>query len=70
MAKASLTPSETPPRSDLEDDVFRWRQEQFRQLGLSDSEADELAASMADLGHARYVLGSGCPPQLALQILL
>jgi hypothetical protein len=55
---------------DLEDEVFRWRQEQFRQLGLNDAEADELAASKAELGQARYVLGSGCPPQLALQILL
>jgi hypothetical protein len=41
-----------------------------RHLGLNESEAAELAASDADLGQARYVLGSGCPPQLALQILL
>ena len=51
------------------DEVFRWRQEQFRQLGLSCGEAAELAASDADLGQARYLLGSGCSLQLALQIL-
>ncbi len=70
MENTSLTPSEPPSVIDLEDDVFRWRQEQFRQLGLNDAEADALAASKAELGQARYVLESGCPPQLALQILL
>jgi hypothetical protein len=70
MASASATPSE-PLLSRVDDDeVFRWRLEQFRQLGLSDLQAAELAASGADLGQARYLLGSGCPPQLALQILL
>jgi len=53
-----------------EDDVFRWRSEQFRQLGFDESEASELSASSADLGQARYLLGSGCPPHLALAILL
>ena len=32
-------------------------------------EARGLAASPADLGQARYLLGSGCPPPLALTIL-
>jgi hypothetical protein len=50
-------------------DVFRWRVEQFRVLGFNDADACELAASEADLGRARYLLGSGCPPPLALQIL-
>jgi hypothetical protein len=71
MASASITPPEPAlPLLDAEDEVFRWRREQFRHLGLNESEAAELAASDADLGQARYVLGSGCPPQLALQILL
>lgn len=56
------------PESEKEE-VFRWRQEQFWQLGLSRDEAAELAASDADLGQARYLLGSGCPLQLALRIL-
>jgi alpha-tubulin suppressor-like RCC1 family protein len=71
MASAALTPPE--PRLEpfgAEDEVFRWRREQFRQLGLNEFQATELAASDADLGQARYLLGSGCPPQLALQILL
>jgi hypothetical protein len=50
-------------------DVVRWRVEQFRQLGFDDTEADELATSEADLGQARYLVGSGCPPHLAFQIL-
>jgi alpha-tubulin suppressor-like RCC1 family protein len=52
-----------------EGEVFRWRAEQFRQLGFDEVEACDLAASPADLGQARYLLGSGCPPPLALTIL-
>jgi hypothetical protein len=52
-----------------EPDVLRWRLEQFRELGFDDLDAGELAASVADLGQARYLLTSGCPPLLALQIL-
>lgn len=51
------------------DEVLRWRQEQFRELGLGRGEAAELAASKADLGQARYLLASGCSIQLALRIL-
>jgi hypothetical protein len=51
------------------EEVLRWRHEQFRQLGLSHREADELAASEADLGQARYMLGCGCSLELALRIL-
>jgi hypothetical protein len=70
MASASAAPSEPILSRADDDEVFRWRLEQFRQLGLSDLQAAELAASGADLGQARYLLGSGCSPQLALQILL
>ena len=42
---------------------FRWRAEQFREPGFNDPEACELAASEADLGQARYLLGSGCRPR-------
>ena len=44
--------------------------EQFRQLGFDQTQAGDLAASTADLGQARYLLGSGCPPHLALAILM
>jgi hypothetical protein len=71
MTSASITPPEPAlPLLDSDDEVFLWRREQLRQLGLTESEAAELAASDADLGQARYLLGSGCPPGLALQILL
>jgi hypothetical protein len=54
---------------DEEDQVLRWRTEQFRQLGFSETEADELAQSEADLGRARYLRASDCSPGLAFQIL-
>ena len=53
-----------------EDAVFRWRAEQFRQLGFTEIEAAELAASEADLGQARYLVGSGFSPHVAFRILL
>jgi hypothetical protein len=49
---------------------LRWRSEQFRQLGFDEAEVSELSVSSADLGQARYLLESGCPPHLALAILL
>ncbi len=54
---------------DPDDKVYLWRLEQFRQLGFSARRAAELAFSRADLGQARYLLGSGCAPELALRIL-
>ena len=69
MSTGAAAPEEPTVRSE-EDEAFRWRAEQFRQLGFDDVEASELAASPADLGQARYLLGSGCPPRLALAILL
>jgi hypothetical protein len=41
--------------------VFRWRRQQFRQLGFNDAEACELAASEAEPGRARYLLGERLP---------
>jgi hypothetical protein len=54
---------------DEEGEVFLWRQDQFRELGFDCLEAAELAVSDADLSQARYLLGSGCAPELALRIL-
>jgi hypothetical protein len=51
------------------DAVLRWRAEQFRELGFVYEQAAELAVSEADLGQARYLLESGCAPDLALRIL-
>ena len=62
-------PEQPVQLAELEDEVLAWRQEQFRQLGFSDHEATGLAGSDADLGQARYLVGCGCAPQLALRIL-
>jgi hypothetical protein len=68
VSTSAAAPKE-PTVLNEEDDVFRWRAEQFRQLGFNELEARGLAASPADLGQARYLLGSGCPLTLALTIL-
>jgi len=68
VSTSAAAPKE-PTVLNEEDDVFRWRVEQFRQLGFNEVEARDLAASPADLGQARYLLGSGCPPPLAITIL-
>jgi hypothetical protein len=67
VSSSAAVPQEASPLG--EDDVFRWRVEQFRELGFDDAESRQLASSEADLGQARYLLGSGCPQRLALQIL-
>jgi hypothetical protein len=68
MSASAAAPKE--PLLGEENDVFQWRAEQFRELGFNRVQASELAASPADLGQARYLLGSGCPSRLALEILL
>jgi hypothetical protein len=69
MSSSAAAPKE-PPLLAEEVGVLRWRAEQFRQLGFDEAEARDLAASTADLGQARCLLGSGCPVHLALAILL
>jgi hypothetical protein len=69
VSTSAAAPRE-PSRVGEESDVFRWRAAQFRQLGFEEAQARELAASTADLGQARSLLRSGCPPRLALEILL
>jgi alpha-tubulin suppressor-like RCC1 family protein len=62
--------SEWPaPRGDEKGEVYLWRQDQFRELGFNRLEAAELAVSEADLAQARYLVSSGCSPELALRIL-
>ena len=68
MPSSAAAPQEASALSE-ELDVFRWRVEQFRQLGFDEAEASDLAASDADLGQARHLVRIGCPPRLALQIL-
>ena len=70
MTSIPLASEESPlGPADEQDEVFLWRHEQFRQLGLSERDASELAASDADLGQARYLVGCGCSLQVALKIL-
>jgi alpha-tubulin suppressor-like RCC1 family protein len=57
------------PSGDEDGEVYRWREEQFRELGFSRSNAVELAVSLADLAQARHLIASGCALGLALQIL-
>ena len=55
-----------------DDDLQRlllWRVLQFRELGLGLLEAIELADSAADLGQARRLVATGCPPRLARAIV-
>jgi hypothetical protein len=68
MSSSAAVPEEARPLGE-EVDVFRWRVEQFRELGFNDADSCQLASSEADLGQARYLLGSDCPQRLALQIL-
>jgi hypothetical protein len=69
MATTPTMSQASPLRGDEKDEVYLWRQGQFRQLGFSQVEAAELALSRADLGHARALVGAGCSPELALRIL-
>jgi hypothetical protein len=45
--------------------LLLWRVMQFQELGLDLREAIELADSAADLGQARRLVATGCPPILA-----
>jgi hypothetical protein len=49
--------------------VLRWRRDQFGRLGFDPVDSRLLAASPADLGHARRLCGAGCPLDVAYRIL-
>ena len=50
--------------------VVCWRRSQMLSLGIGQLEADMLAESDADLGLLRRLIGQGCPPPLAVRIVL
>ena len=50
--------------------VVCWRLSQMLSLGIGELEAEVLAESNADLGLLRRIIGQGCPPPLAVQIVL
>jgi hypothetical protein len=49
--------------------LLLWRVLQFQELGLDLRGAIELADSAADLGQARRLVSTGCPPPLARLIV-
>ena len=49
--------------------LLLWRVLQFQELGLDLHKAIELADSAADLGQARRLVATGCPPELARVIV-
>jgi hypothetical protein len=54
-----------------EDEVVAWRREQLRRAGCRRFEAEVLARErQVDLHEAVELLESGCPPKVALDILL
>jgi len=50
--------------------VVCWRLSQMLSLGIGQLEAEMLAESDADLGLLRRLIGQGCPPPLAVRIVL
>jgi len=54
-----------------EDEVVAWRREQLRRAGCRRFEAEVLARErQIDLHEAVELLERGCPPKIALEILL
>ena len=51
--------------------ILAWRREQLARVGYSDWDAETLATHTdVDLHLAVRLVARGCPPELALQILL
>jgi len=50
--------------------VVCWRLSQMLALGIGQLEAEMLAESDADLGLLRRLIGKGCPPPLAVRIVI
>jgi hypothetical protein len=60
---------ELDTRDDELQRLLLWRVLQFQELGLGLHAAIELADSAADLGQARRLVATGCPPALARAIV-
>jgi hypothetical protein len=67
--EAEATEVEEPLNAEHEA-VVCWRRSQMLSLGIGQLEADMLAESDADLGLLRRLVGKGCPPPLAVRIVL
>ena len=51
-------------------EIMRWRLSQISSLGIGQLDAQLLAETGADLGLLRRLVGQGCPPPLAVRIVL
>lgn len=66
-----MTAAELLRTRDTEDPVVAWRREQLRRAGCRRFEAEVLAREVrVDLHDAVSLLERGCPPPVALKILL
>jgi hypothetical protein len=50
--------------------VWRWRQEEAKQAGMTKIEARMFAESDRDIGELRKMVAKGCPPELLAKVLL
>ena len=60
---------ELDARDDARQRLLLWRVLQFQELGFDLRDAVELADSAADLGQARRLVATGCPPELTHAIV-
>ena len=66
-----MTTAELLKTRATEDEVVAWRREQLRRAGCRRFEAEILARRLSvDLHQAVELFERGCPPRLALNILL
>jgi DNA-binding FadR family transcriptional regulator len=65
-----MTAAETQDRTEI-DRIEAWRAEELERAGYSADEASRLAGRHdIDLHRAVELIGQGCPPDIALRILL
>jgi hypothetical protein len=69
MSTTASQPHRLDPQEVDEQVVRAWRAEQLGRLGLPRSMAD-MFADMVDWHDLAVLVGRGCPPRLALRILL
>jgi hypothetical protein len=65
-----VTPPQDPEQLNEPGRVLAWRVSRLVRAGYSDDGAAALASSAVDLHSAVELVERGCPPELALRILL
>lgn len=61
---------QVPGPTPEQEEIMRWRFSQILSLGIGQLDAQLLAETGADLGLLRRLVGQGCPPPLAVRIVL